>query len=105
MVGLVEEEVEAEELSDRGSSTNSDDHFYSGDSDDSDVISGDSDVYYGGYGHCYRCGKYVCSLSSLKKLGIFVGYSQNIRRHNAMCRDKLVVDVIENIGLKLQFSS
>ena len=61
MVGLVEEEVEAEELSDMGSSTNSDDHFYSGDSDDSDVISGDSDAYYGGYGHCYRCGKYICS--------------------------------------------
>ena len=33
----------------------------------------------------------------------FVGYSQNIQRHNAMCRDELVADVVENIGLKLQF--
>ena len=36
---------------------------------------------------------------------VFVGYSQNIRRHNAMCKDELVADVVENIGLKLQFSS
>ena len=36
---------------------------------------------------------------------VFVGYSQNIRRHNAMCRDELVADVIKIIGLKLQFSS
>ena len=31
---------------------------------------------------------------------VFVGYSQNIRRHNAMCRDELVADVVESIGLK-----
>ena len=36
---------------------------------------------------------------------VFVGYSQNIRRQNAMCRDKLVADVVENNGLKLRFSS
>ena len=33
----------------------------------------------------------------------FIGYSQNIRRHNAMCRDELVADVVENIGLILNF--
>ena len=26
-------------------------------------------------------------------------------RHNAMCRDELVADVLQNIGLKLQFSN
>ena len=36
---------------------------------------------------------------------VFVGYSQNRQRHNAMCRDEPVADVVENIGLKLQFSS
>ena len=35
---------------------------------------------------------------------VFVSYSQNIRRHNAICRDEFVADVIW-IGLKLQFSS
>ena len=36
---------------------------------------------------------------------IFIRYSQSIRRHNVICRDKLVADVVENIGLKLQFLS
>ena len=36
---------------------------------------------------------------------VFVSYSQNIRRHKAMCRDEHVVDVVDNIGLKLRFSS
>ena len=40
-----------------------------------------------------------------KSFVLFVGYSHNIRRHNAMCRDELVADVVENIGLKLQCSS
>ena len=31
---------------------------------------------------------------------VFFGYSQNILRHNAMCRHELVADVVENIGLK-----
>ena len=37
--------------------------------------------------------------------GVFVSYSQNIRRHNAMCRDELVADVVKKIELKFQFSS
>ena len=36
---------------------------------------------------------------------VFIGYSQNIWRYNAMCRDELVADVVGNIGLKLKFSS
>ena len=36
---------------------------------------------------------------------VFVRYSKNIRRHNAICRDEVVADVVENIGLKLKFSS
>ena len=36
---------------------------------------------------------------------VFVDYSQNIPLQNAMCRDELVADVVENIGLKLQFIS
>ena len=28
---------------------------------------------------------------------VSIGYSQCIRRHNAMCRDELVADVVENI--------
>lgn len=40
------------------------------------------------------------SLLNIPKL---FGYSQNIRRHNAMCRDELVAEVVENIVLKLDF--
>ena len=29
---------------------------------------------------------------------VFVGYGQNIRRHNAISRDELVADVVENNG-------
>ena len=36
---------------------------------------------------------------------VFVRYGKNIRRHYAIHRDKLVADVVKNIGLKLQFSS
>ena len=36
---------------------------------------------------------------------VFVRYCKNIRRHYAIHRDKLVADVVKNIGLKLQFSS
>ena len=35
---------------------------------------------------------------------VFLCYSQNTRRHNAMCRDKLVAQAVENIGLKTEFS-
>ena len=35
---------------------------------------------------------------------VFFGYSQNILRHNAMCRHELVADVVENIGLKFIFN-
>jgi E3 ubiquitin-protein ligase RNF8 len=63
VVGLVEEEVETEDLSDV-SSSDSDAHFYS-DLSDSDAVDGEPGAYYGGYGHCYRCGKgihYYCIL-------------------------------------------
>ena len=36
---------------------------------------------------------------------IFIRYSQSIRRHNVICREKLVADVVENNGLKPQFLS
>lgn len=55
-VGLIEEEVVAEDLSDSTRSSDSDDHFYTDSDEDSDGVSGDPDAYYGGYGHCYRCG-------------------------------------------------
>lgn len=55
VVGVVEEEVEMEDLSD-DSSSDSDAHFYS-DLSDEDAIDGEPGAYYGGYGHCYRCGK------------------------------------------------
>ena len=35
---------------------------------------------------------------------VFVCYSQNIRRNNAICRDELVADIVDKIGLKFQFS-
>ncbi|XP_056020387.1 E3 ubiquitin-protein ligase RNF8-like [Ostrea edulis] len=54
VVGVVEEEVEMEDLSD-DSSSDSDAHFYS-DLSDEDAIDGEPGAYYGGYGHCYRCG-------------------------------------------------
>lgn len=55
-VGLIEEEVVAEDLSDSTRSSDSDDHFYTDSDEESDGVSGDPDAYYGGYGHCYRCG-------------------------------------------------
>ena len=36
---------------------------------------------------------------------VFFGYSQNIRRQNAMRRDELVADVVENIGFQVDFQS
>ena len=45
---------------------------------------------------------------SPRKIGIYMHrllYSQNIRRYNAVCRDELVADVVENIGLKVDFQS
>ena len=36
---------------------------------------------------------------------VFVGYSQNIQRHNAMCRDELVADVVENSNFQVDFQS
>ena len=36
---------------------------------------------------------------------IFIFYSRNIKHHSAMGRDKLVAEVVENIGLKIPISS
>ena len=49
----------------------------------------------------------ICELFITGKTSfvVLVGYSQNIRRHYAMCRDEPVADVLENIGLKIKFSS
>jgi hypothetical protein len=66
VVGLVEEEVEAEDLSDV-SSSDSDAHFYS-DLSDSDAVDGEPGAYYGGYGHCYRCGKGFSSVPKIKSV-------------------------------------
>lgn len=45
-----------EDLSESIRSSDSDDYFYIDFDEDSDGVSGDFDVYYGGYGYCYRCG-------------------------------------------------
>lgn len=67
---MVEEEVETEDLSD-DSSSDSDAHFYS-DLSDEDAIDGEPGAYYGGYGHCYRCGKgfhfYLSCVQTIKSV-------------------------------------
>ena len=45
----------------------------------------------------------TCKIRNIHRFRRF--YSQNIRRHNAMCRDELVAEVIENIWMKLDFQS
>lgn len=53
----VDDEVERFSLSDSFSDSDSMRDFDNSDESDSDYIRGDSDAYYGGYGHCFRCGK------------------------------------------------
>ena len=36
---------------------------------------------------------------------VFIGYSQNIRRQSAMCRDEHVADVVENIGFSVLYDA
>ena len=49
--------------------------------------------------------KITAHLRSWKINWYFVGYSQNIWRQNAMHRDELVADVVENIGFQVDFQS
>ena len=67
----VDSDSDSDEDSRSTNSTNSDD---SDDSDESDsqYIHGESGAYYGGYGTCYRCGRFAFAIFSMSKNAIWV---------------------------------
>ena len=65
---LVDSDSDEDSMMTSSTSTNSDDS----DGSDSQLIRGESGAYYGGYGACYRCGRFAFTIFSLGKIVTWV---------------------------------